>query len=146
MDKTLGQENRELRELVEELKTSNAHWRDVALRKESHWRNVALRKERDFTKWSGMMVSDFSRDINEVQDEVDRLSAILHSRCSHPDYEYETTHGPRKAWTSEDEPPAGEGWLRNTHYGEAAQGRFEHHEESYWMRRKSLEETAHDGR
>lgn len=60
----------------------------------------------------------------------------LHQQRLHPDYQYETTTGPRKAWTDENRPPAGEGWELNiTSADSEAWQRFEYHEERYWRRR-----------
>jgi hypothetical protein len=58
----------------------------------------------------------------------------LHARCMHPGYEYATTEGQRKAWPYVDEPPEGEGWVRNVHRGRDGWERFDYTEESYWMR------------
>jgi hypothetical protein len=68
--------------------------------------------------------------------ELARLEDWLHSRHLHPDYEYETTKGQRKAWDRQDTPPDGDGWERNV-TGDDPEGweRFEYHEESYWRRR-----------
>lgn len=76
---------------------------------------------------------------NQLQDsnkELARLTAYLHSRQLHPDYEYTATDGPRKAWYDEDVPPKGEGWVRNVHRGRDGWERFDYHEEAYWMRLK----------
>jgi hypothetical protein len=59
---------------------------------------------------------------------------VLHSRLSHPDYEYETTTGGRKDGTAGD-PPEGNGWEINKHYNDGFE-RFDYHEECYWMRKK----------
>jgi hypothetical protein len=67
-------------------------------------------------------------------DEAVRLAGVLHRMEAHPDYEYETTKGPRKAFEIE---PPGDGWERNTHEGSNGWERFEFHEEAYWMRRKA---------
>ena len=73
--------------------------------------------------------------MSEGEQKLARLEAWLHSRQMHPDYEYETTTGPRKAWDNCDVPPEGEGWERNTHRSDGFE-RFDYHEESYWMRKK----------
>ena len=39
-------------------------------------------------------------------------------------------------WDGENDPPEGDGWIRNTHTGRDGWERFDHHEESYWMRWK----------
>lgn len=71
-------------------------------------------------------------------DEMSELSILeskLHEMQYHPDYEYETTDGPRKAWEFEDEPPEGKGWTRNVHKADNGWERFDYHEEAYWMRK-----------
>lgn len=62
----------------------------------------------------------------------------LHRICSHPDYEYATTQGPRKAWYDENIPPEGEGWEKNVDCGNNGWERFDYHEESYWRRKKPM--------
>jgi hypothetical protein len=59
----------------------------------------------------------------------------LHSNRLHPDFEYETTSGPRKAWGRPDIPPDGDGWELNicSRHDDAWE-RFDHHEERYWRR------------
>ena len=71
----------------------------------------------------------------EIFEELQRCRAYLHRWERHPDYEYRTMEGPRKAF--DDEPPSDEGWIRNIHVG-SHEGweRFDYHEEGYWMRRK----------
>ncbi len=64
-----------------------------------------------------------------------RLEAFLHSRCTHPDYEYATTDGPRKSF--DQHPPEGEGWEVNVDEGRDGWERFDYHEESYWRRKKT---------
>lgn len=71
----------------------------------------------------------------KIIEEYERLVAWLHSKKQHPDYEYETTDGPRKSWYDEDKPPEGEGWERNVHAGRNGWERFDYHEEAYWMRK-----------
>lgn len=69
-----------------------------------------------------------------ADDYTKRLESELHKRLAHPDYEYVTTKGPRKAW--EVEPPeqeAGPAWEQNTDY-HGGWERFEYHEEAYWRR------------
>lgn len=63
-----------------------------------------------------------------------RLEAYLHTRETHPDFEYATTKGPRKAF--DEHKPEGEGWVRNTYMGREGWERFDYHEEAYWMRLK----------
>lgn len=71
--------------------------------------------------------------------------ARLHAERRHPDYEYATTHGPRKQWDESDRPPAGENsdpdhtWSPNVDAGRPGMGwdRFEYHEEAYWRRPKT---------
>lgn len=71
-----------------------------------------------------------------MEEELKRLTAFLHSRCMHPDYEYEMTQGPRKMWDNSEEPPEGEGWEKNEEEGRNGWERFEYHEEAYWRRKK----------
>lgn len=72
---------------------------------------------------------------DESQKELERLRAWLHARCLHPDFDYATTDGPRKAFDGH--PPAGEGWERNVEQGDQGWERFTYHEEAYWRRRKA---------
>lgn len=58
----------------------------------------------------------------------------LHAAFAHPDWEYDTTEGQRKAWDNVDVPPPGDGWIRNIHAGRDGWERFDYTEESYWMR------------
>jgi hypothetical protein len=62
--------------------------------------------------------------------------AQLHAQSDHPEWEYETTQGQRKAWDYSNEPPEGDGWERNVDAGHPGEGweRFDYHEESYWRR------------
>ena len=53
-----------------------------------------------------------------------------------PLFEYATTEGPRKLWSGSDDPPDGEGWIRNRYKGRDGWERFSNHEESYWYRIK----------
>lgn len=62
-----------------------------------------------------------------------RLEIFLHSIRRHPDYEYETTTGPRKTWT--ERMPEGDNWERNIYFADKGWERFEYHEEAYWMRK-----------
>jgi len=63
-----------------------------------------------------------------------RLESALHRRMSHPDYEYATTKGQRKAWdVTPPEQEAGPAWEQNTDY-HGGWERFEYHEEAYWRR------------
>ncbi len=83
--------------------------------------------------------------------ENERLEAFLHAHWMHPDYEYETTDGPRKMWSEADCPPEGQGWERNIHVGrvgsrDAGWDRFDYHEESYWMRRIAGSGATDEGR
>lgn len=68
----------------------------------------------------------------ELLDETDRINAALHERRLHPDYEYRTTDGPRKAWTGEPDLTP-EGWTK------IAWERFDYHEEILWARRKATQ-------
>jgi hypothetical protein len=59
-----------------------------------------------------------------------------HQRHAHPNFEYRTTEGQRKAWPYVDDPPEGDGWeLNQTSVDPAAFARFEYTEERYWRRR-----------
>lgn len=70
------------------------------------------------------------------------VEARLHAERRHPDFEYATTHGPRKQWNDPERPPAGENsdpdytWQPNPDAGRPGQGwdRFDYHEEAYWRR------------
>lgn len=75
----------------------------------------------------------------DLEEQHARLLAYVHSRYVHPDYEYEITTGPRKAWDYADRPPEGKGWEPNLDAGRPGQGwdRFEYHEESYWRRKRA---------
>jgi hypothetical protein len=74
--------------------------------------------------------------------ERDALRTLLHSWRAHPDYEYTTTTGPRKAWWGSDDPPDGDGWVSNNAAGRNGWERFDYHEERYWMRRKPVTALA----
>lgn len=76
-----------------------------------------------------------SRPYEAIED-LDRLTRWLHARAMHPDFEYTTTDGPRKAWDDADVPPKGEGWERNIDKGHGGWQRYDYHEVSYWRRRK----------
>lgn len=68
-----------------------------------------------------------------------RTDAENHAICAHPDYEYETTEGPRKGF-DEHQPSTEPGetpWERNIHMGRNGWERFDYTEEAYWMRRKA---------
>ena len=73
-----------------------------------------------------------------------RTEAELHRDFAHPDWEYEITTGPRKAWWESEQPPGGDGWVRNVEAGRNGWERFEYHEESYWRRPKISLAIAHD--
>ncbi len=64
--------------------------------------------------------------------------AQLHERRRHPEWEYETTEGQRKAWDDIDTPPEGDGWERNVDAGRDGWERFDYTEESYWRRPKQV--------
>lgn len=60
----------------------------------------------------------------------------LHQYRRHPDWEYATTRGPRKAF--DNQPPDGDGWEPNvTRADPEAWERFDYHEEAYWRRRRT---------
>lgn len=67
--------------------------------------------------------------------------AELHARCSHPEWEYTTTEGPRKAWDDADQPPDGGGWERNIEVGWNGWEQYNLFEESYWRRRRTPEDA-----
>lgn len=74
---------------------------------------------------------------DEPQVETERLADVLHEMRRHPDFEYETTSGQRKAWDDADTPPEGGGWERNrTTKCPEGWERFDYHEESYWRRKR----------
>lgn len=75
--------------------------------------------------------------LDELRSRLYRLESWLHARCLHPDYEYRTTEGPRKAWDCEPDLSA-EGWEQNTEQGRGGWERFDHHEEMYWRRPRAL--------
>lgn len=67
----------------------------------------------------------------------------VHALRRHPDFEYATTQGPRKAWADPDTPPVGPdeltpdtSWEQNVDVGDRGWERFEFYEESYWRRRR----------
>lgn len=70
----------------------------------------------------------------DEQDELARLRAYLHAREMHPDYEYDITDGPRKAFDEHE--PEGDGWERNIDRGRDGWERFDYYEEAYWRRLK----------
>lgn len=79
--------------------------------------------------------SRLGREIQSGHAEANKTEAQMHAEESNPDWEYETTTGPRKAWYDGDVPPEGEGWMPNTYRGNGESWeRFDYHEESYWMR------------
>lgn len=76
----------------------------------------------------------FSIKTNELQEEINKLERYLHSTLSHPDYNYTTTTGSRKAFYEEDTPPEKD-WERNTDYGREGWECFKYHEEFYWKKK-----------
>jgi hypothetical protein len=73
--------------------------------------------------------------IEAITADRDRLADTLHIRRAHPDYEYDTTEGQRKAWDCH--PPEGDGWEPNiTSENPEAWERFDYTEEAYWRRLK----------
>lgn len=78
------------------------------------------------------------RALLRSEGERQRLEAVLHHWLLHPDYEYQTAKGPRKASYSHLMKPAGESWEPNVHRGRDGWERFDYHEEAYWMRRKDV--------
>jgi len=80
------------------------------------------------------------RDVADIFDvdmtELERLRKVVHAREIHPDYDYETRDGPRKAWDGCYEEMEAAGWTLNKDRGYGAHSgweRFEYHEETYWM-------------
>lgn len=71
----------------------------------------------------------------------DYTEAELHAYSMHPEWEYATTEGQRKAWDRSDIPPDGEGWERNTDKGRDGWDRLDFTEESYWRRRLPPEQV-----
>lgn len=65
-----------------------------------------------------------------------KTDSELHAECAHPDFEYMTTRGPRKAF--DEHPPPGDGWERNVEEGRGGWERFDYHEEAYWRRKVTL--------
>jgi hypothetical protein len=70
----------------------------------------------------------------------------LHATFAHPEWEYATTEGQRKAWDDQNVPPYGDDgepdhtWERNVDAGHPGEGwmRFDYTEESYWRRRRPV--------
>lgn len=67
-----------------------------------------------------------------------KSDAELHADEAHPEWEYETTKGPRKSWEMF---PYGPGWTANKHRGRDGWEHFDFHDEAYWMRRKAGRES-----
>lgn len=85
------------------------------------------------------ILDDWQKELDQRAAIYHRPDAELHAQRMHPDYEYATTEGQRKAWDHSDEPPWGDNgpdytWERNTDAGRDGWERFEHTEESYWRR------------
>ncbi len=95
-----------------------------------------LTLDRELAKKLRDMLSKWLGD--EPKAEEVRLARALHLRLMHPDYQYETTKGPRKSWDDQDTPPDGGGWERNEDFCEEGWERFDFHEESYWRRRTEV--------
>lgn len=81
----------------------------------------------------GVEVGVSRQALDMVLAEYATLTAFLHARRVHPDFEYETTHGGRKSFDEHE--PEGEGWERNVEEGRNGWERFDYHEEAYWRRR-----------
>lgn len=75
-------------------------------------------------------------------DQLGRLEAWLHGQRLHPDWEYETTTGPRKQWDDADRPPPGDDWRPNVEAGQDGWERFEYHEEAYWRRPRRVPDVG----
>ncbi|WP_123661619.1 DUF6221 family protein [Actinocorallia herbida] len=67
--------------------------------------------------------------------------AELHARGRHPEWEYRSTAGQRKAFHDYNVPPEGEGWVRNVEQGRDGWERFDYTEESYWRRRRPADQV-----
>lgn len=80
------------------------------------------------------MLDDWQRQRDTVAEWYAKPDAELHAHFMHPDWEYTTTEGQRKAWDYADEPPEGDGWVRNVDAGRDGWERFDYTEESYWRR------------
>jgi len=74
--------------------------------------------------------------IAALKEENARLRSFLHEREIHPDYEYKTTQGPRKAWDGEPDLSI-EGWEENVDLNGGWE-RFDYHEERYWKRTRLI--------
>jgi len=106
------------------------------------WREICPQERKPGCRVdSGTFAIELARWI-ESAPKLLKLETYLHSRCQHPDYEYETTKGPRKKF--DEYPPEGDGWERNIHYGRDGWERFDYHEEAYWMRLKIADNGAND--
>lgn len=80
--------------------------------------------------------------VGDLLAELQRLRSFMHARAMHPDYEYTSTDGPRKAF--DEHAPEGERWERNTDMGRNGWERFDYHEEAYWRRRKDSSANVKD--
>lgn len=94
-------------------------------------------KERDLAAREVMVEAAQARVDGLLSDQpgyTKRLESALHRRMAHPDYEYATTKGQRKAWDVTP-PEQGDGpvWEMNKDYHDGWE-RFEYHEEAYWRR------------
>lgn len=105
-----------------------------------------FRRDRELPSFgSGFRI--FPHSLTEAQ--ID----LLHQHRRHPDFEYATTEGQRKAWDDFDTPPwdhdlgrPGEGWEPNrTTADPEAWERFDYTEERYWRRRSAPATTAQEG-
>ncbi|MFD4740588.1 hypothetical protein ACFWNQ_24970 [Streptomyces virginiae] len=97
-------------------------------------------------QWDEAIVSDEAAP----ETAADEPDSVLHAERRHPNWEYATTEGPRKAWDDVDVPPCDymgrpePGWERNVDAGRPGEGwdRFDYTEESYWRRLKTPETSA----
>lgn len=104
---------------------------------DEHGQHIARhdpRRELDEVAAKRAMLADWQRSRDTWTGLYDRPAAELHADRMHPDYEYATTEGQRKAWYDIDVPPEGDGWERNTAAGRNGWERFDYTEESYWRR------------
>lgn len=103
-------------------------------------KRAAEAKEREVAAREAALVANvaaFALVQEDIPEYTKRLENVLHRSTMHPDYQYKTVKGQRKAF--DNEPPADDGkgdWTRNTARGNDGWERFEYHEEGYWRRLK----------
>jgi len=92
-------------------------------------------KQRETIEYLSSEVKNATEFGKKYKEEAERLQAFLHLREMHPDYEYRTTEGPRKAWDGEPDLSI-ERWEENVDLNEGWE-RFDYTEERYWRRIKA---------